>query len=53
MAASQVQPPTLEKLYDCAQTLSNAKGLVQTRVSIWMLIRKTCNVGFYILKTIY
>lgn len=29
--SSQSSPPTLEKLYDCAQTLSNAKGLVQTR----------------------
>lgn len=31
MASSEVSPPTLEKLYECAQTLSNAKGLVQNR----------------------
>ena len=33
MASSLASPPTLEKLYECAQTLSNAKGLVQNRVS--------------------
>ena len=33
MAALHSSPPTLEKLYECAQTLSNAKGLVQNRVS--------------------
>jgi len=31
MAALHPSPPTLEKLYECAQTLSNAKGLVQNR----------------------
>lgn len=31
MASSLASPPTLEKLYECAQTLSNAKGLVQNR----------------------
>ena len=38
MAALHSSPPTLEKLYECAQTLSNAKGLVQNRVSTFDII---------------
>ena len=33
MAVASNTVPNLEKLYECAQTLSNAKGLVQNRVS--------------------
>ena len=33
MAVASNPVPNLEKLYECAQTLSNAKGLVQNRVS--------------------
>ena len=33
MALASNAVPNLEKLYECAQTLSNAKGLVQNRVS--------------------
>ena len=39
MALASNAVPNLEKLYECAQTLSNAKGLVQNRVS-HNLIRK-------------
>jgi len=31
MAVASINTPSLEKLYECAQTLSNAKGLVQNR----------------------
>ena len=37
MAVASINTPTLEKLYECAQTLSNAKGLVQNRVSRYCL----------------
>ena len=37
MAVASINTPSLEKLYECAQTLSNAKGLVQNRVSRYCL----------------
>ena len=47
MAVASNTVPNLEKLYECAQTLSNAKGLVQNRVS-HNLIRK-----IYVIALLY